>query len=166
MAAKPSPPDITLLKKLVEDLKSDDAFDRREAIESLAILTQQRLNFAWQGADAERMAALGRWRKWIEREERRRRGRQVQATIQILASGVVNPVTLHKTLKDLPEAAKQALLAQVFAKMSAAGLENVGHPTCESCHERPATVVITLRQDDGTFARQRQCELCAHEMDG
>ncbi len=153
--------DLQVLRRLIEGLESEDAFERRQAIESLAVVTQQRLDFSWRGSAEERTLAVKRWRKWLGREEKRRKGRQVQATIQILASGAIDQKSLEKALKDLPPAQKQALIAQVLAKVTAEAQAAGGHGVCERCTKRPATVKITSRAADGTYAQRTLCEVCA-----
>ena len=68
--------DISLerLNRYVSGLESGDAFERRDAIESLALHTQERLGFRWCGDDAQRDRAVRRWRRWLRRETRKRAG--------------------------------------------------------------------------------------------
>jgi hypothetical protein len=158
--------DLRRIQRLVEELESDDAFDRRDAIESLDSLTHQRLGFDWGGEAEDRAKAVRRWRRWIDREKERRKGREVQATIQLLAQGHVDPAALQKLLKNLPADQKKALLAQlVIAKAAAEAQQPGAHAACDRCDKRPATVRITSRGEDGTYGQQSLCEVCAAQLD-
>src|SRR5688572_24768805 len=109
---------LETLKRLIDTLESEDAFERRQAIENLALLTQQRLDFAWRGNSDERAASIRRWRRWLSREEKRRKGGDLKATLDVLASGVISgagpdlQAALEKAFKDLPPQHKKALIAQ------------------------------------------------------
>lgn len=153
--------DLRRIQRLVEELESDDAFERRDAIESLAAATRQRLGYEWGGAEPERAKAVKRWRRWLSNEREKRKGQEVQATIQMLTQGQVDPAALQKLLKSLPPEQKKALLAQlVIAKAAAEAPQGVTHAACEKCAQRPATVRITSLQADGTYAQQGLCEVC------
>lgn len=160
--------DLKAVKRLIEGLASEDAFERRQAIESLALLTQQRLDFSWRGSDAERSASIDRWRKWLAREEKRRKGSGLKAAVELLQS-VEIPVgggaslheALEKAFKDLPPEHKKALIAQMLAKVAADAPAAPSHEVCMRCAQRPATVRITAREADGTYAQTALCEPCA-----
>ena len=157
--------DLRRIQTLVDELESDDAFERRDAIESLAFLTQRRMGFDWGAAEEERTRAVKRWRKWLAREREQRRGREVQATIQLLAKGQIDPDTLGKLLKDLPPAQKKALLAQlVIAKAAAEAASPAAPAACQRCAKRPVTVRITSRAEDGTYRLESLCEVCAGQL--
>lgn len=154
--------DIRRLHRLVEELESDDAFERRDAIERLVVLTQQRLGFDWGAPDADRTRAVKRWRRWLEAENERRQSEEVQATIQALAQGQVDPAALQKLLKTLPAEQKKALLAQlVIAKAAAEAPHGSAHALCERCEKKPATVRITSLRPDGRYVQAALCEVCA-----
>src|SRR6185436_10185953 len=127
------------IKTLVDGLESDDAFERRQAIESLALLTQQRLDFAWRGSPAERSASVDRWRKWIAREERRRKQGGLKAAVELLqtvelpAGGASLQEALEKAFKDLPAEQKKALVAQMLAKIASDASPAAAHDPCERC---------------------------------
>jgi hypothetical protein len=158
--------DLSQVKRLVRELDSDDAFSRRDAIEQLAILTQQRLDYRWSAGSEERQRAVRRWKRWIAREERARRGKQVTTTIEILTGGQIDKEALDAALQSLPAAQKKALMAKVLAKVTAqhAGAQSL--PTCEHCQRRPATASVTQLETDGSYANQRLCEVCAHREGG
>ncbi len=158
--------DLQQVKWLVRELASDDAFVRRDAIERLAILTQQRLDYRWSGSPAERRRTVKRWKRWIAREERARRGRHVKTTIQILAGGTIDKEALDAALESLPPAQKKALMAKVLAKVTAQHAGATSLPTCEHCERRPATAGVTQLQDDGTYTYRQLCEVCAHREGG
>ena len=158
----PEEVDLKRVAALVDQLESEDAFERRQAIEALAVFTQQRLDFRWTASPEERAAAVERWRKWLKRERRRRQGKDVQATIQILSGGAISQAALEKALEHLPPKQKQALIAQVLAKVTQGSMQSPGaHPPCEVCAKRPATVKITTRAPDGQYVQQALCEVCA-----
>lgn len=157
--------DLEQVKSLVRTLESGDAFVRRDAIEHLAILTQQRLDFRWSGDDEERRRAVLRWKRWVAKEERRRRGRQVQTTIQILSGGQIDKEALDAALKNLPPAQKKALMAKVLAKVTEQQAQAPTLPACEHCERRPATAHVTRREQDGSYTAHRLCEVCAHRDD-
>jgi hypothetical protein len=157
--------DLRRIARLVDELESDDAFERRDAIESLAQLTRQRLGFEWSASEEERARAVQRWRGWIEAESERRQGQEVQATIQALAQGHVDPEALKNLLKTLPEEQKKALLAQlVIAKAAAESSHASSHAACGRCAKRPATVRITSLRPDGRWAHEALCEVCAGKI--
>ena len=158
--------DLRLVKRLVRELASDDAFSRRDAIENLAILTQQRLDYRWSGSDAERERAISRWKRWVAREERARRGNQVKTTIEILSGGQIDKEALDAALKSLAPAQKKALMAKVLAKVTAQHVVGPSLPTCEHCERRPATAGVTQLLADGSYAHRRLCEVCAHRDGG
>ena len=154
-----SEPDLSVIQRLIDDLESEDAFDRYQAIEDLAVLTQRRFEFRWRGAETDRAHSVERWRKWLDRERKRRQTSDVQTTIKILAEGSLgqlNQEVLQKVLKSLPPEQAKALMAQVLAKVS-----GVEHRQCDGCGTRPASVQVTSRQDDDTYQRRRLCEVCA-----
>jgi hypothetical protein len=156
---------LRLVERLIRSLSSDDAFERRDAIENLALLTQQRLDYRWSGDESERADSVARWKKWLERTTKQREGKRIEAKIQILASGNVSPSELEQHLKDLPPKHKQALVEQLIKKLAASAsfgaLEAV---TCEICGKRPPSVRITSLQPDGGYERQAACELCAARL--
>lgn len=158
--------DLHRVKRLVRELESNDAFARRDAIEMLAILTQQRLDFRWSADDEERRRAVRRWKRWVAREERVRRGAQVKSTLEILSGGQIDKEALEAALKSLPPAQKKALMAKVLAKVTA---QHAGAPTlppCAHCERRPATAGVTQLQPDGSYEHQLLCEVCAHRDGG
>jgi DNA-directed RNA polymerase specialized sigma24 family protein len=164
--------DLRTVKRLIEELESQDAFERRNAIENLALLTQQRLDFAWRGTEAERASSVARWKKWLAKEERRRRGGGLKAAVELLqsvelplGSGANLQEALEKAFKDLPPEKKKALIAQMLAKVAADAAANAagvsGHETCERCQKRPATVRVTSRTKTGEYEQTSLCEICA-----
>jgi hypothetical protein len=163
--------DLRTVKRLIESLESEDAFERRQAIESLALLTQQRLDFAWRGAAEERAASVAKWRKWLAREEKRRKGGGLKAAVELLQS-VEAPLggnlqeALEKAFKDLPAEHKKALIAQMLAKVAAEAQSGGAHDPCERCGKRPATVKITTRDAGGEFVQNALCEVCAAKESG
>lgn len=158
--------DLRRIQRLVEELESEDAFERRDAIEGLAAATRQRLGFDWGADDAARARAVRRWRRWLDREKEQRKGREVQATIQLLAQGHIDPSALQKLLKTLPTEQKKALLAQlVIAKAAAEVQQPAAHESCDRCGKRPATVRITTRTNSGTFDHHALCEVCAAQSE-
>ena len=165
--------DLRTAQRLIEALESDDAFERRQAIESLALLTQQRLDFSWRGTAAERGASVARWRKWLAREEKRRKSGGLKAAVELLQSVEVPAggaaslqQALEKAFKDLPAAHKKALIAQMLAKVTADTQGSAAHDLCESCRKRPATVKVTERTKSGSFEQTSLCEVCAARGDG
>ncbi len=156
-----APQDLRHVKRLVDALESDDAFDRRSAIERLAILTQQRLDYRWSADATERKRAVKRWRRWLAREERLRRGK---ATIEIFGDGKIDQAALDKALQGLTPADKKALMQKVLANVVAHHAGLAGSAKCEVCERRPATASITERADDGAFHRRQVCEVCASRL--
>ena len=151
------------IRQLIDELESDDAFERLRAIESLALLTQQRLDFAWRDPPEERSRSVRRWRRWFDKEIRRRKQ---ESTIQLLSTGAAGPEVLQKLLEHLAPDQKKALLAQMMmAKAAAKGQALAGHAPCDRCEKRPATVEVTRRVEDGTAAgswvHESLCEVCA-----
>ena len=154
--------DLLRLRALVDELESDDAFARRDAVEELALLTQQRLGFDWGAPERDRVRAVKRWRRWLEAEAERQQGDEVQATIQMLAQGKIDPAALQKLLKSLPPDHKKALLAQlVIAKAASEAPKGQSHVACERCERRPATVHVTSLRPDGEYRMESLCEVCA-----
>ena len=151
--------DLRQVKRLVDALESEDAFDRRSAIERLAVLTQQRLDYRWSAEDDQRQRAVKRWRRWIAREERERRGK---ATIEIFAHGKIDQAALDKALLGLKPSDKKALMQKVLAKVVAQQAQVPSLPICEECERQPATARITERDDDGDYHLRRLCETCAN----
>ena len=158
---------LKTVKQLIDALESDDAFERRQAIENLALLTQQRLDFAWRGTPEERQTSIDRWRKWLAREEKRRKGGGLKAAVELLQSvelpaggGANLQAALEKAFQHLPPEHKKALIAQMLAKV-AADSQASSHDPCESCAKRPATVKVTERGDDGAYGHRALCEVCA-----
>ena len=166
--------DLRTVKRLIESLESDDAFERRQAIENLALLTQQRLDFAWRAAPEERATSIERWKRWLAREEKRRKGGGLKAAVELLQSveipvggGVHLQEALEKAFKDLPPQHKKALIAQMLAKVAAeASVSGSAHETCERCKKRPATVRITSRTKSGEYEQVAFCEVCAAKTGG
>jgi hypothetical protein len=147
------------IRHLIDELESDDAFERLRAIESLALLTQQRLDYAWRDSPEDRSRAVRRWRRWFDREVRRRKQ---ETTIQILSSGAAGPEILQKLVESLAPAQKKAFLAQMMlAKAAAKGHALAGHPPCDRCAKRPATVEVTRLVQDGSYVHESLCEVCA-----
>jgi hypothetical protein len=160
--------DLRLVKRLIESLESEDAFERRQTIENLALLTQQRLDFSWRGSPEERAASVGKWKKWLAREERRRKGGGLKAAVELLqsveipvGSGANLQEALEKAFKDLPAEHKNALIAQMLAKVAADTQPSSSSDLCERCEKRPATVKVTARMKDGTYEQTSLCEVCA-----
>ncbi len=158
--------DLTTVQRLVARLESDDAFDRRDAIELLAILTQERLDFRWSADDDERVVAVRRWRRWVAREEKRRGRVALSAQVQILPEGVVDKQALAKLLSKLPVAQKKALMAQVIAKVAAEHAEKLKARACQECEKNAASARLTRRNDDGTYTLHLLCEACVHKDGG
>lgn len=166
--------DLSTIQRLIDALESQDAFERRQAIESLALLTQQRLDFAWRGTAEERAASVARWRKWHAKEQKRRaKGGGLKAAVELLQA-VEMPVVganlqkaLEKAFKDLPPEQKKALIAQMLAKVAAEASSSAGtHEPCERCGKRPATVKVTSRVGNGEFVHVAMCEVCAAKETG
>ena len=154
--------DLNRLQALIEELESADAFERRDAIESLAFLTQQRLGFDWGASPDDRRRAVRRWRRWLEIAQERRQGEEVQATLQLLAQGKLDANAFKKLMTQLPVEQKKALLQQlVIAKAASEAPHAVAHAVCERCTKRPVTVRVTTLTDDGTYVQAGLCEVCA-----
>ena len=158
---------LRTVKQLIDALESEDAFERRQAIENLALITQQRLDFAWRGTPEERQTSVDRWRKWLAREETRRKGGGLKAAVVLLQSvelpdggGANLQAALEKAFQHLPPEHKKALIAQMLAKV-AADSQASSHDPCERCAKRPATVKVTERGDDGAYGHRALCEVCA-----
>ncbi len=158
--------DLPAVKSLVEKLKSHDAFVRRDAIEHLAILTQQRHDFRWNAEQPERRRSVRRWKRWIAKQERERRTGAGKATIQILAGGQVDKAALEEALKGLAPGQKKALMAQLIAKVAAEKAGLTGNPACDACGVRPGTARVTDREEDGSYALLHLCEVCVHRGGG
>jgi hypothetical protein len=159
----PQEASLEKLRTLIDALESEDAFERRDAIEGLSLLTQRHFEFHWRGGVSDRERSVGRWRRWLAKEEKRLQHLEVQSTVKLLAKGgsaSLGPEALHKLLKALEPAQAKQLMATLLAKMGAA--EATGqHPVCDGCNSRPATVSVTERAPDGGFSNQRLCEVCA-----
>ena len=168
------PEDTRLLriKQLIEELESADAFERREAIEMLAVLTLTRHGFDWRAAPEDRAVAVRRWRKWIGREEARRKSERVQAAIQKLAAGEASDEAIGEIF-GLEGASKEAIIAHVAAQLAGHApppaqsgparrkrSARAQHPVCEICERRPATVRITRRTESGAWLHREACEVC------
>jgi len=150
--------DLRRVKMLIDGLEREYAFDRRAAIEHLAVLTQRRLDFRWSAVDAERERAVKRWRRWVAREARHQRG---MATTQIFAGGTIDQTALDKALLGLAPAAKKALMHQVLAKVVGQHASIPAMPVCQECSRRPATARVTERTESGEYVHRRLCEVCA-----
>ncbi len=151
---------LRLVERLIETLASDDAFVRREAIEELALLTQQRLGFRWCGDAHVRDASVARWKKWLAKanKQRRRQKAGLDPQIKLLSGGAPVLEQFQKQIEHLPTEQKEALVAQLMEKLMLSGA--LGQNICEACGERPATVKVTLRRPDGSFVRRASCERC------
>lgn len=156
------------IKQLIEELESADAFERRDAIETLAVLTQTRHGFDWRATPEDRAASVRRWRKWMSREQARRKSERVQAALQKLAAGEASDETIG-AIFGLEGASKEAIIAHVAAQMAgqpAAAAPSqkkprpAQHPVCEICERRPATVRITRRTESGAWIHRESCEVC------
>lgn len=159
-------PDLGKIGALVDRLESVDAFERRDAIERLALMTQQRFEFRWTGGESERAQAVQRWRTWIERERKRRKDRRVRASFKVLSTlqisgGKLDMKKIEAALHGIPEKEAGALLEEIFEKLKVAADTTGALPPCERCGEKPSTVHCTERRDDGTYERTRLCEVCA-----
>lgn len=154
--------DLNRLQALIEELESADAFDRRDAIEALAFLTQQRLGFDWGSAPDERRRAVRRWRRWLELAQERRQGEEIQATLQLLAQGKLDAHAFKKLMTQLPVEQKKALLQQLVIAKAAADVPHGAPQTlCERCRKRPVTVRVTTRTESGAYEQAALCEVCA-----
>lgn len=160
------------IKQLIEELESADAFERRDAIETLAVLTQTRQGFDWRAEPEDRAAAVRRWRKWMSREQARRKSERVQAALQKLAAGEASDETIG-AIFGLEGASKEAIIAHVAAQMAGQSPPTgaqpspvqkkprpAQHPVCEICERRPATVRITRRTESGAWIHRESCEVC------
>jgi hypothetical protein len=151
---------LVRLRRLVDELESEDAFD----------LTQQRLDFAWRGEDDERARSIKRWRRWLRKEQERRKTLEVQATLQILATGQGDPASLKALLEGLPNDQKKQLLAHVLTQAvshAIPGAASAGHPPCDRCEKRPATVKIThpvAEAPAGPWVQEELCAVCAMKV--
>lgn len=156
------------IKQLIEELESADAFERRDAIETLAVLTQTRHGFDWRATPEDRAVAVRRWRKWMSREQAKRKSERVQAALQKLAAGEASDETIG-AIFGLEGASKEAIIAHVAAQMAGQSPPTAPaqkkprpaqHPVCEICERRPATVRITRRTEAGTWIHREACEVC------
>lgn len=157
-----SEPDLATLKQLIDSLESEDAFDRREAIDQLILLTQRQFGFRWRDADSDRAVAVRRWRKWLERRAKKLHRSQMQSTVKILSESSGKPMeasALQKLLQVLPPEQAKQLMASVLEKVGASQSAPV-HPPCERCERRPATVKVTHVEESGHRFEQ-VCEVCA-----
>ncbi|MCE9637927.1 MAG: hypothetical protein K8T90_19680 [Planctomycetes bacterium] len=157
--------DLNRLQALIEELESADAFERRDAIEALAFLTQQRLGFDWGSAPDDRRRAVRRWRRWLELAQERRQGEEIQATLQLLAQGKLDADSFKKLMTQLPVDQKKALLQQlVIAKAAAEIPHAAAHALCQRCKKRPVTVRVTTRAESGVYEQAALCEVCAAQV--
>ena len=145
--------DVSLktIARFIEGLESDDAFERRNAIESLALLTQQRLDFAWRDTKEERRRKQGGLKAAVE----------LLQSVEVPAAGPGLQEALEKAFKDLPPEHKKALIAQMLAKVAASAASLSDVDSCERCNKRPATVKITSRVANGEYVQRQLCEVCA-----
>jgi len=159
------------IKQLIEELESAVAFERRDAIEMLAVLTQTRHGFDWRATPEDRAVAVRRWRKWMSREQAKRKSERVQAALEKLAAGEASDETIG-AIFGLEGASKEAIIAHVAAQMAGQSASAsppssapkkprpAQHPVCEICERRPATVRITRRTESGAWIHRESCEVC------
>ncbi len=183
-------PDLTTVARLIDDLENEDAFERRDAIESLARLTRHHHDFPWRGRESDRAESVRKWRKWLKRERRRRRGAVVEKSI--LASGAIDASQLKQLLQGLPTSEQHAVFAAMIKKIGllgpagsaaaaalsaamsgagpggpAAGSLAGAHGTavrCQMCEKRIATARVTARADDGSWCQRAACETCVARL--
>jgi hypothetical protein len=140
------------LDGLLEGLRSEDAFERREAEERLRAVARRDFGFRWDSPAEERQAALERLRAWVLREaSARREARKTAAGAAALE--------LAKLQGLSPEEA-QAKLDALLSKGPALAEAALGLPTCLECSERPATVEVVDLRDGRSCASVRLCEPC------
>ena len=153
------------MRHLIDQLESPDAFERREAIEALALATQERHGFAWRGDGDDRAESVKRWRQWIAREEARQKTARMQAALQKLASGQGDAKTVGELLAAIPGSDKSGLPVEMAAFVSAAAAaaqekRSGRHAACAVCEKRPATVRITHKDSVGAWTMTAACEVC------
>jgi hypothetical protein len=157
-----SEPDLATLKRLVDTLESIDAFERRDAIQELGLLTQRQFGFRWRDSDSDRALAVARWRKWLERRAKKLHRSQMQSTVKLLSESSGKPMeagALQKLLQVLPPEQAKQLMASVLEKVGATQ-PPTGHPPCDRCGRRPATVKVTHVKEHG-HRYEQVCEVCS-----
>jgi hypothetical protein len=151
--AEPDPKEIAVL---VARLSSEDSFERLEAIEELERRTQQTFGFRFNDPPAEREAAVRRWSDWLKEQKRRRdRKQQLDAAVK-LSGGIIDLASLKKAMEEIPAEQIQGYLHNLLLKMK------VEQSRCEACHQRPATVQVTVLKG-GAYRAHALCEACARE---
>lgn len=168
----PEDPRLRKIARLIEELESEDAFVRREAIDALHRVTKRRLGFPWRGSEADRAASVRRWRRWLDGVRREKEAAEVQAALQHLGeSQAADPSSPAKIA--LSQSALAAALEQI-QQAGAAGAPipvhilaamqklaaSEAHPVCEQCGKRPATVSVTRRGKKDVWAHRVLCEVC------
>jgi len=144
------------LPPLIEDLESEDAFARLDAIEKLEGITRRTFGFRFNDPAPMRSDAVRRWREWVEGiEKNRQQDEQLQTAVQ-LSGGAFDIGALKKAIQEIPTDKIQGYLNALIFKMK-------GQPTrCEACHVRPGTVKVTEIQD-GSPLTVHLCDSCARE---
>ncbi|MCG3133030.1 MAG: hypothetical protein HMLKMBBP_00116 [Planctomycetes bacterium] len=178
-------PRLRKIARLIEELESEDAFARRDAIEALHKATKRRMGFPWRGGERERAAAVKRWREWFDGVRREKEAAELQATLQHLGQmqGPPTPAQTKlveaalesalKKMQDAPGKGVHVLLggqgatgaplpAHILAAMQKLAAAHE-HPVCISCGRRPATVACTIPAKQGPWVRRDLCEICAQQ---
>ncbi|MEN8151354.1 MAG: hypothetical protein ABFS86_16175 [Planctomycetota bacterium] len=144
------------LSPLIEDLESEDAFARLDAIERLEGITRRTFGFRFNDPAPMRDGAVRRWREWVEGiENDRRQDEQLMTAVQ-LSGGAFDLGALKKAIQEIPTDKIQGYLNALILKMK-------GQPSrCEACHVRPGTVKVTEIQAGGPQT-VHLCDSCARE---
>ena len=149
------------IARLVADLESEDAFERREAQEQLLLVTRQSLGFVWSDPAPAREEAVARWKDWLKRRHHGggRSGGGETRTVEV-EGALMGLDQLKNALKGIPPEQLETHLAQILQKMQAA---EAARSRCEQCGAARATVHVTEKDDQGILRERNLCEGCAAE---
>ena len=147
---------VTDLEPLIEDLESEDAFQRLDAIEKLEDLTRRTFGFRFNDTPNQRAAAVQRWKDWVEElTQDRERDEKLKVAVQ-LSGGAIDLGALKKAIQEIPADKIQGYLNALIMKMK------TQQARCEACQVRPATVRVT-EVEGGSHRTVHLCDTCARE---
>lgn len=148
--------DANEIEPLIEELGSEDAFARLDAIERLEELTRRTFGFRFNDPAESRGSAIQRWKEWMqELQQTRERDEKLKTAVQ-LSGGAIDMGALKKAVQEIPADKIQGYLNALILKMKAQ------QQRCESCQVRPATVRVT-EIEDGRHQTLNLCDNCAHD---
>jgi hypothetical protein len=148
--------DAKEIEPLIDELGSEDAFARLDAIERLEGMTRRTFGFRFNDPAESRGSAILRWKEWMEElQQNREREEKLETAVQ-LSGGAIDMGALKKAVQEIPADKIQGYLNALILKMKAQ------QHRCESCDIRPATVRVT-EVESGKHKTLHLCDNCAHE---